>query len=169
MNRILLVIATLCFSFLAYGQTNPKVKEMTSQRMKIEQEINESKRLLSSAKKDVDGQLAQLSALTAQIRKQKQYVDRLNADVRAIDKELKSIEEQLLTLQAELERRRDHYAKALQLMASKNSFDNRLMFLLSAESFNQMVRRMRYLREYSEFQRKQGATPFFTWLLVSKN
>lgn len=156
MNRILLVIATLCFSFLAYGQTNPKVKEMTSQRMKIEQEINESKRLLSSAKKDVDGQLAQLSALTAQIRKQKQYVDRLNADVRAIDKELKSIEEQLLTLQAELERRRDHYAKALQLMASKNSFDNRLMFLLSAESFNQMVRRMRYLREYSEFQRKQG-------------
>ena len=156
MNRTLLVIAVLCISFLSYGQTNPKVKEMTSQRVKIEQEIAESKRLLSSAKKDVDGQLARLSALTAQIKKQKQYVDRLNADVRAIDKELKSTEEQLVTLRTELERRRGHYAKALQLMANKNSFDNRLMFLLSAESFNQMVRRMRYLREYSEFQRKQG-------------
>ena len=156
MNRTLLVIATLCISFLTYGQTNPKVKEMTSQRVKIEQEIAESRRLLSSAQKDVDGQLAQLSALTAQIKKQKQYVDRLNADVRAIDRELKSIEEQLVTLRAELERRRGHYAKALQLMASKNSFDNRLMFLLSADSFNQMVRRARYLREYSEFQRKQG-------------
>lgn len=156
MNRTLLVIATLCISFLTYGQTNPKVKEMTSQRVKIEQEIAESRRLLSSAQKDVDGQLAQLSALTAQIKKQKQYVDRLNADVRAIDRELKSIEEQLTTLRTELERRRGHYAKALQLMASKNSFDNRLMFLLSADSFNQMVRRARYLREYSEFQRKQG-------------
>ena len=30
------------------------------------------------------------------------------------------------------------------------------MFLLSANSFNQMVRRMRYLREYSGFQQKQG-------------
>lgn len=156
MNRTLLVILTLCISFLSYGQTNPKVKEMTNQRVKIEQEINESKRLLSSTKKDVDGQLAQLSALTAQIKKQKQYVDRLNADVRAIDKELKSIEEQLVTLRTELERRREHYAKALQLMANKNTFDNRLIFLLSADSFNQMVRRMRYLREYSEFQRKQG-------------
>ena len=30
------------------------------------------------------------------------------------------------------------------------------MFLLSAESFSQMVRRMRYLREYSNFQQAQG-------------
>ena len=141
---------------IAYGQTNPKVKEMTNQRAKIEQEISESQRLLTSAKKDVDGQLAQLSALTAQIKKQQQYVDKLNADVKAIDKEMKSIEEQLTTLRLELERRREHYAKALQLMANKNSFENRLMFLLSADTFNQMVRRMRYLREYSEFQRKQG-------------
>lgn len=156
MKRILHTILALCLSVIAYGQTNPKVKEMTNQRAKIEQEISESQRLLTSAKKDVDGQLAQLSALTAQIKKQQQYVDKLNADVKAIDKEMKSIEEQLTTLRLELERRREHYAKALQLMANKNSFENRLMFLLSADTFNQMVRRMRYLREYSEFQRKQG-------------
>ena len=154
--RILHTILALCISLLTYGQTNPKVKEMTNQRAKIEQEISESQRLLTSAKKDVDGQLAQLSALTAQIKKQQQYVDRLNADVRAIDQEMKTIEEQLTTLRLELERRREHYSKALQLMANKNSFENRLMFLLSADTFNQMVRRMRYLKEYSEFQRKQG-------------
>lgn len=156
MKRILHTILALCISLLTYGQTNSKVKEMTNQRAKIEQEISESQRLLTSAKKDVDGQLAQLSALTAQIKKQQQYVDRLNADVRAIDREMKAIEEQLTTLRLELERRREHYSKALQLMANKNSFENRLMFLLSADTFNQMVRRMRYLKEYSEFQRKQG-------------
>ena len=146
----------MTISTITYGQSNPKVKEMANQRAKIEQEISESKRLLSSATKDVDGQLAQLSTLTAQIKKQQQYVDKLNADVKAIEKEIKSIEEQLATLRVELERRREHYAKALQMMTNKNSFDNRLMFLLSADSFNQMVRRMRYLHEYSEFQRKQG-------------
>ena len=82
MKRILHTILALCLSVMAYGQTNPKVKEMTNQRAKIEQEISESQRLLTSAKKDVDGQLAQLSALTAQIKKQQQYVDKLNADVK---------------------------------------------------------------------------------------
>ena len=156
MRKLLCLILASCFISFAYGQTNPKVKEMESQRNKLEQEISESEQLLSTAQKDVDGQLQALSALTAQIKKQQQFVNRLDADIRATDREIKGIEEQLVTLKAELERRREHYAQALRLMTSKNTFENRLMFLLSAESFNQMVRRMRYLREYSEFQQKQG-------------
>ena len=92
----------------------------------------------------------------AQIKKQQKLVDRIDADIRATDREIKSIGERLIALQAELERRREHYAHALRLMAKKNTFENRLMFLLSADSFNQMVRRMRYLQEYSTFQQKQG-------------
>lgn len=156
MKRLICYIIALVALNFTYAQTNPKVKEMESQRYKLEQQLAESRKLLSSAQKDIDGQLAQLSALTAQIKKQKQFVARLDADVKAINRELKSIEEQIRTLQAELERRREHYAKALQMMTNKNTFENKLMFLLSAESFNQMVRRMRYLREYSNFQQKQG-------------
>lgn len=156
MNRFLSIIALSLLITTAYGQTNPKVAEMESQRSRIEQEISESRQLLTTAEKDTESQLAALSALTAQIKKQQQLVNRLDADIRATDREIKSIEEQLVTLQAELDRRRDHYAHALRLMTSKNTFENRLMFLLSAESFNQMVRRMRYLREYSTFQQKQG-------------
>ena len=157
MKKILcLIIFAIGITFISYGQSNSKVKELEMQRNKLELEMTESKRLLSSTQKDVDSQLAQLSALTAQIKKQKQFVNRLDADVRAIDNEIKNIEEQMATLKIELERRRKHYAHALQLMSHKNSFENRLMFLLSANSFNQMIRRMRYLREYSEFQQKQG-------------
>lgn len=157
MKKLLcLIIFAIGITFISYGQSNSKVKELEMQRNKLELEMTESKRLLSSTQKDVDSQLAQLSALTAQIKKQKLFVNRLDADVRAIDNEIKNIEEQMATLKIELERRRKHYAHALQLMSHKNSFENRLMFLLSANSFNQMIRRMRYLREYSEFQQKQG-------------
>lgn len=150
------IIVAFCALASASAQTNSKVKEMERQRNKLEQQLAESRKLLSSAQKDVDGQLAQLSALTAQIKKQKQFVARLDADVKAIDRELKSIEEQIQTLQLELGRRREYYAKALQMMTNKNTFENKLMFLLSAESFNQMVRRTRYLRECSGFQQRQG-------------
>lgn len=156
MKQLLCFILASCLVATAYGQTNSKVAEMESQRSKLEQAISESEQLLSTTQKDVDGQLQALSALSAQIKQQQQLVNRLDSDIRATDREIKSIEEQLVTLQAELDRRRDHYAHALRLMTAKNSFENRLMFLLSAESFNQMVRRMRYLREYSGFQQKQG-------------
>ena len=156
MKHLLTLILASCLIATTYGQTNSKVAEMESQRSKLEQAISESEQLLTAAKKDTESQLAALSALTAQIKKQQQLVDQLDADIRATDREIKSIEEQLVTLQAELERRKEHYAHALRLMTSKNTFENRLMFLLSAESFNQMVRRMRYLREYSTFQQEQG-------------
>jgi len=156
MKRLLSLIALSILFAASYGQTNPKVAEMEQQRSKLEQAISESEQLLSTTQKDVEGQLAALSALTAQIKQQQQLVARLDADIRATDREIKRIEEQLVTLQTELDRRRDHYAHALRLMTTKNTFENRLMFLLSAESFNQMVRRMRYLREYSGFQQKQG-------------
>ena len=156
-NRIISIIALSLLSIAAtYGQTNSKVAEMESQRSKLEQEISESKQLLTTAEKDTESQLAALSALTAQIKKQQELVNRLDADIRTTNREIKSIEEQLVTLQTELDRRREHYAHALRLMTSKNTFENRLMFLLSADSFNQMVRRLRYLREYSAFQQKQG-------------
>ena len=156
MKYILSFLIILCCCLSTYSQTNAKVKEMENERQRIEQQIAESSKLLSSTQKDVDGQLAQLSALSEQIKKQKQYVSRLDADVKAVDREIRSIGEQLVTLQTELDRRRDHYAHALQLMSRKNTFENRLMFLLSSESFSQMVRRMRYLREYSNFQQSQG-------------
>ena len=156
MRRLLYCIIASLIVSLSYAQSNKKVKEMEGQRNKIEQLLAESRKLLSSTQKSVEGQLAQLSALSAQIKQQKQFVNRLDADVKAIDRELKSIETQMATLQTELERRREHYAHALQMMTRKNTFENKLVFLLSADSFNQMVRRMRYLREYSGFQKKQG-------------
>ena len=156
MKHLLALLIASCLVATTYGQTNPKVVEMESQRKKLEQQISQSEQLLSTTQKDVDGQLAALSALTAQIKKQQQLVNRLDADIRATDREIKSIGEQLATLQAELERRREHYANALRLMTTKNTFENRLMFLLTADSFNQMMRRLRYLREYSTFQQKQG-------------
>lgn len=156
MRRLLYCIIASLVMTLSYAQSNQKVKEMEGQRHKIEQQLAESRKLLSSTQKSVEGQLAQLSALSAQIKKQKQFVSQLDADVKAIDRELKSIESQMATLQTELERRREHYAHALQMMTHKNTFENKLMFLLSADSFNQMVRRMRYLREYSGFQQKQS-------------
>ena len=68
MKYILTLLFISCLITSAYGQTNAKVKEMESQRSKLEQAISESEQLLSTTQKDVTGQLEALSALTAQIK-----------------------------------------------------------------------------------------------------
>ena len=39
---------------------------------------------------------------------------------------------------------------------SSKSFQNRLMFLFSSKSFFQAYKRIQYLKQYSQFRRKQG-------------
>ena len=65
-NRFFSLIALSLLFTVSYGQTNAKVTEMESQRLKLEQEIAESNQLLTTAQKDTESQLAALSALTAQ-------------------------------------------------------------------------------------------------------
>ena len=63
MRRLLYCIIASLVTTLSYAQSNQKVKEMEGQRHKIEQQLAESRKLLSSTQKSVEGQLAQLSAL----------------------------------------------------------------------------------------------------------
>ena len=52
--------------------------------------------------------------------------------------------------------RKSRYASALSQSLHRNSFENRLLFLLSSDTFRQMYRRMRYLGEYAHFQAQMG-------------
>ena len=56
MRRNLCFILTLCMLTATYGQNNPKVKDMEQQRNRLEQEISEAEKLLTSTQTDADSQ-----------------------------------------------------------------------------------------------------------------
>jgi len=141
-------------------QTSPSwaqtVQQMKKDRARLEQQINESRKLLASTGKDVKSQLKQLSVLSEQIRQQSELVSRLSNEVKATEEEIKIANETLRQLEGELEKRKQRYASALSQSTHRNSLENRLLFLLSSDTFRQMYRRLRYLSEYSNFQAQQG-------------
>lgn len=157
MKRFLLICLTFVFvGNEAFAQTTAKIKELENRRNELQQQITESETLLRSTKKDVKSQLDNLALITGQIEKRKQYLEVLQADVNALNAEITGLGKQLAELEKELNEKKENYQASVQYMYKNRSVQEKLMFIFSAKNFNQMYRRMRYVRQYADFQRVQG-------------
>ena len=60
------------------------------------------------------------------------------------------------TLQRDLKDKKDKYESSVQYMYRNKSIHEKLIFIFSAENLSQTYRRLRYVREYANFQRLQA-------------
>ena len=140
----------------ASAQTTQKIKELESQRNELQQQIAESETLLRSTKKDVKSQLDNLALINGQIADRKKYINAIEQDVKSLNNEINALLRQLKTLQRDLKDKKDKYESSVQYMYRNKSIHEKLLFIFSAENLSQTYRRLRYVREYANFQRLQA-------------
>ena len=141
--------------------TQQKKPAPTKAQLKKEQAATQAAKKQSQARlaklnKDVKASLDSVLILDHQIGKQQQSIDSLNKEIHSLDVTIDTLNAELGRLQRELDVKKKRYAKAMVHMRRNKSVQNQLMFIFSAENFSQMMRRLRYLREYSTFQKAQG-------------
>lgn len=73
-----------------------------------------------------------------------------------IDRELSKLERQLVRLENDLKDKKKKYESSVQYLYKNRSVQDKLLFILSAKTLSQTYRRMRYVREYADYQRLQG-------------
>ena len=132
------------------------IKELESKRGALQKQIAESETLLNTTKKDVGSQLNGLAALTGQIEERKRYILAINNDMETIDRELSKLERQLVRLENDLKDKKKKYESSVQYLYKNRSVQDKLLFILSAKTLSQTYRRLRYVREYADYQRLQG-------------
>ena len=152
---LLLCLACLCV-WSASAQTTQKIKELENQRNELQQQIAESETLLRSTKKDVKSQLDNLALLNGQIADRKKYIGTIERDVQSLNKDISALQKQLKALQRELNDKKDKYKASVQYLYRNKSVQEKLMFIFSAENLSQTYRRLRYVREYADYQRLQA-------------
>ena len=152
---LLLCLACLCV-WSASAQTTQKIKELENQRNELQQQIAESETLLRSTKKDVKSQLDNLALLNGQISDRKKYIGAIEKDVQSLNKDISALQKQLKALQRELSDKKDKYKASVQYLYRNKSVQEKLMFIFSAENLSQTYRRLRYVREYADYQRLQA-------------
>jgi septal ring factor EnvC (AmiA/AmiB activator) len=104
--------------------------------------------MLLSSQKDVKSKLANLDVITARIGEHKALMQLLNNEVNLIDAEMKTLDADIAVRADNVERSRKEYAESLRRARRYSGMQNRLMFIFSADNFNTMVRRYRYVNEY---------------------
>lgn len=157
MKRIVGLLVVLGVGLMPLrAQTTRAIRQLEQQRNELKEQIAASETLLQSTKKDVKSQLADLALITGQIDERQKYLNTIESDVQTIQQEVDRLQTELSRLEKELADKKAKYERSVKYMYRNKSIQEKLMFIFSADNLTQMYRRMRYVREYADFQRLQG-------------
>lgn len=132
------------------------ISGLKNQRAQVKRQIQAQQQKLRTNERDVKKRLQNLMVINSEIADKRKSIDTIRRDIGALDGSIAGLSRQLATLQKELDDRKEKFVKSMRYMHRNRSIQNQLMFIFSAESFAQMYRRMRFVREYADFQRAQG-------------
>lgn len=142
----------------AVQYSNASIRGLQSQRAEIQRKIREQEKALKANKADVAQRLNNLLVINGEIDQRQKNIDDIQKDIHHIEGNIGILKSQLSTLQQQLKDRQAKYIKSMRYMARHRSVQDKLMFIFSAKNFAQMYRRLRFVREYAQYQRAQGET-----------
>lgn len=141
---------------LTSAQNSETVRQLEKQRKAALAEIELTNQLLVETTETARNSLSRLNLLSQKILARKKVVSLLNQEVGEIDKQMAGMRREIDRLEKELGGKRTNYSKSVQSMYKRHSSEDKLLFILSAGSFTQSLRRIRYLREYADWQKRQA-------------
>ena len=161
LNRYLLIIA---FIFVSVAIVVAQTKEdLKIQKSKIQKEIGYMTSLLNKTKSNKTKSLNYLIVLEAQIKSREDLLRTLNIEIRLLSKKIKKtvisiteIENMISTEEQSLINLKNEYAKMIYAAFKQKGKRNDLMFIISANDFNQAYKRILYLKQYSVFRKNQS-------------
>ena len=150
-----LILLALALAALAPA-TGQTVKQLENERKATLQKMEATSKLLDQTKQSQQSSLNKLNLLSTRIRERQSLISTINREVNQLDNEIKSLTERQARLQERLAAVKADYARLVQQAYVHRGAEHKLMFVLSAESFDQSLRRLRYLRQYAAYRREQA-------------
>ena len=168
MRKILIgILALLLFAVPAPAQKkkaskatssqSQSVKNLKSQREKTLKELEETKKMIQQTNSNEKATVNKLNLLNKDIQTRKRLIHDLNYEIQGLDQEMTRLSMKRDSLQADLEALKESYAELVRQSHYTIADESPLLFILSAEDFQQMLRRVRYMQEFQQFRKEQVA------------
>jgi hypothetical protein len=97
-----------------------------------------------------------LNLLGQEIHSRRTLIAALNDEMRLIEQEQQSMGQEIRALETALQQKKQKYAQALRSMYNARLGVDEMLFVLTSQNFTQIVRRARYLKEYSDWRKAQA-------------
>ena len=153
---LILLVGLLLGGFqTAYAQ-KPTRKQLEERRASLIAEMQQLTRLRESNKKKEISLLTQVEDLDQQIKVRSDIIKVTNRQANLLTQEINENLNKMENLRDELKDLKDDYALMIQKSYKSKSGQSKIMFLLSSESFKQAYKRMQYMKQYTNYRKKQG-------------
>jgi len=129
---------------------------LENQRKKILEDIREAERMLNTTKKDVQSKISAISAIQRKIGLRESLIKNLSNELKFIETNINNNKAEVTNLKVQLEKLRENYAESVYKSYKYEKANQQLMFVLGAESMNQAIRRMNYIRKISQTRKEQA-------------
>ena len=152
---ILFSIAML--SMHASAQANDSREDLQKQEQTLRKELEELNQLLEKTKKNKKNSLGQLEAIRSKISKRKSLINGIARQVKILDDAIYNNQLDVQKLNKDLDTLKSRYQKSIVFAYKSRSGYEYLNFLFSANSFNDAVKRITYLKSYRQNREAQAS------------
>lgn len=151
--RVRWMIIMLVWALLPATAQN--VQELQKQQKVLQKQLQETKEMLKQTKKDETATENKLNLLNEDINTRKELIVNIQDEITALDGEMTLLTQERDSLQLKLEEAKADYAKLIRETHYADMQQSPLLFLFSAKNFQQLIRRVQYMRQFAQYRKEQ--------------
>jgi murein hydrolase activator len=130
-------------------------EELEKQRLETQRIIENTTKLLEQTSLNRQSSLERLNIVNRRLQLRQGLISTMESEIKFFDNTIKERQERITGLENELDESRSSYASLINSAYKHRFAHQRMMFIFSAQDFNQAYRRLKYLQQYSESRQKQ--------------
>ena len=131
-------------------------KQLESQKAAIQKELKQINELLFKNKKQKAETFSDIEKLSLKIERKQEFIKLTNKQINLLNKDLQENQKKQDQLSIELSQVRSAYKELILQSYKARSGKNRLMFVLSSETFFQAFKRTQYIKQYAVYRKAQA-------------
>ena len=140
---------------IVFSQASSR-KDLENQKQAIQKELKQINNLLFINNKKKELAFSDIENLTLKIQRQQEIVKLTNRQINILNEEISQNQKTKANLEKNLEEIKLAYKQMIIRSYKARSGKNKLMFILSAETFFQAFKRTQYIKQYASHRRNQA-------------
>ena len=153
-KRILFAVFLISVQ-IGFSQASSR-KDLENQKQAIQKELKQINNLLVINNKKKEVAFSDIENLTLKIQRQQEIVKLTNRQINILNEEISQNQKTKANLEKNLEEIKLAYKQMIIRSYKARSGKNKLMFILSAETFFQAFKRTQYIKQYASHRRNQA-------------
>ncbi|WP_052752936.1 murein hydrolase activator EnvC family protein [Kordia zhangzhouensis] len=152
-QKITVIILLLVSGF---SMAQDRKKELEAMRLRLQNEIRLINKLIKKNTSKTKFIVEDVQSINHKIRVKKDLIKVMNQQTNLLTSQINNNIKKIGQLRDELTKLKADYAAMIRKSYKSRSEQSRLMFLLSSESFLQAYKRVQYMKQYTDYRKKQG-------------